>query len=81
LDEVEDKPINPEDFEDIMKLCEGGYIAEAEVSGKDGEFSLQLFVDAVDSNDTYCITFSFTKSSSTWERFLQKAEEFTFQND
>lgn len=80
MSEVEDKPMNPEELPAVMQLCEGGYIAGEDLLEKaDERYYLQLQVDAVDSNDTYCMTFSFTKSSAKWERFQQKAEDFYFQ--
>lgn len=79
LDEVKDKPLEPEQLKTVVKLCEGGYIADSKISSEgEGRYFLQLQVDAVDSNDTYGISFRFEKSTAGWERFLQKAEEFTF---
>ncbi len=76
MEEVPDKPLEPDDVNQVMALCEGGYIAASDYSESgDGKFQIQFQVDATDSNDTYCVTFCFEKSSSVWERFLQKAEE------
>lgn len=80
IEEVGDKPMKPGELPSVIGVCTGGYIAGAELPQKKKErFYLQLQVDAVDSNDTYCMTFSFTKSSAQWERFQQKAEDFSFQ--
>lgn len=80
IEEVGDKPMMPEELSSVLRVCTGGYIAGAELPQKEKErFYLQLQVDAVDSNDTYCMTFSFAKSSAQWERFQQKAEDFSFQ--
>lgn len=77
LDEVPDKTIDPEKLDEIMRLCESGYIANAKIlESKNQRFFQQFQIDAVDSNDTYCFTISFKKSVASWERFMQKAEIF-----